>query len=59
MFAPRKTARSRSPPSAGIARDRTSGRRRHQVGGLASTGDVLICSDCLKLCEEILAEQLD
>jgi ribosomal protein S14 len=46
--------------SADNPRERCSfcGRRRHQIGGLASTGDVLICTDCLKLCHEILAEQL-
>jgi ribosomal protein S14 len=35
------------------------GKRRPHVAGLASTGDVLICNDCVRLCEEILAEQLD
>jgi ATP-dependent protease Clp ATPase subunit len=35
------------------------GKRRPQVDGLASTGDVLICNDCLKLGEEIVAERLD
>jgi len=34
------------------------GKRRHQLDGLASSGDVLICSDCVKLCDEIVAEQL-
>ena len=34
------------------------GKRRHQVAGLASTGDAEICNECLTLCEEILVERL-
>jgi hypothetical protein len=34
------------------------GRRRHQVPALASAGDVRICTGCLELCQEILAERL-
>jgi hypothetical protein len=34
------------------------GKRRHHVAGLASTGDVEICSECLTLCDEILVERL-
>ncbi len=47
--------------SADNRRERCSfcGKRRPQITGLASTGDVLICDDCLKLCAEILAEQLN
>jgi ATP-dependent protease Clp ATPase subunit len=42
------------------ARERCSfcGKRRHQVPGLATTGTTEICSECLQLCMEILAEQL-
>jgi ATP-dependent protease Clp ATPase subunit len=42
-------------------RERSSfcGKRRHQLDGLASSGDVLICNNCLKLCDEIFAERLD
>jgi hypothetical protein len=32
--------------------------RRAEVAGLASTGDVAICTERLKLCDEIVAEQL-
>ncbi len=47
--------------AADNTRERCSfcGKRRHQLDGLASSGDVLICKDCLKLCDEIFAEQLD
>ncbi len=47
--------------AADNTRERCSfcGKRRHQLDGLASSGDVMICSDCLKLCDEIFAEQLD
>jgi hypothetical protein len=34
------------------------GKRRAQVPGLVSTGDVAICSECLQLCDEIVAERL-
>jgi ClpX C4-type zinc finger protein len=34
------------------------GKRRGQVTGLASTGDAAICAECLKLCDEIVAERL-
>jgi len=46
--------------SADNSRERCSfcGKRRHEVCGLASTGEVLICGNCLRLCEEILAEEL-
>jgi len=42
----------------GRARCSFCSKRRQQVAGLASTGDVEICGACLKLCEEILAERL-
>jgi hypothetical protein len=34
------------------------GKRRAEVSGLASTGEVAICSECLKLCDEIVTERL-
>lgn len=34
------------------------GKARHEVGGLASAGETRICVDCVRLCEEILAEEL-
>ena len=42
----------------GRARCSFCGKRRHQVAGLVSTGDVDICNECVKLCEEILGERL-
>jgi hypothetical protein len=46
---------------AANTRERCSfcGKRRHQVDGIASTGAAEICSNCLKLCKEILAERLE
>jgi ClpX C4-type zinc finger len=34
------------------------GKRRHQVPSLAAAGDVRICTGCLRLCHQILAERL-
>ena len=34
------------------------GKRRHQVAGLAAAGSARICAECLKLCDEIIVEQL-
>jgi ATP-dependent protease Clp ATPase subunit len=46
--------------SAENARERCGfcGKRRREVDGLVSTGAVEICSDCVKLCDEILSERL-
>jgi len=42
------------------ARERCSfcGKRRTQVSGLAGTGAVAICSECLQICEDIVTERL-
>jgi hypothetical protein len=34
------------------------GKRRHQASGLAITGRVAICTECLSLCHEIIAEAM-
>jgi hypothetical protein len=34
------------------------GKRHAEVSALASTGDVAICEECLKLCDEIVTERL-
>jgi ATP-dependent protease Clp ATPase subunit len=34
------------------------GKRRHQVVGLAAAAQVLICTECLALCQEIITEEL-
>ncbi len=34
------------------------GKRRHQVSGVAVTARVAICTECLALCHEILADEL-
>jgi ClpX C4-type zinc finger len=57
-------ARTAAVTVVAVAADRRErcsfcGKRRAQVEGLASTGDALICSNCLKLCEEIGTERLD
>jgi len=46
------------PAENGRERCSFCGKRRGQVEGLASTGADAICSECLRLCDEILAEQL-
>jgi hypothetical protein len=35
------------------------GKRRHQVAAMASTGHAKICNECIELCDEIIAEELD
>ena len=57
---PAKTVAATVIAVAADRRERCSfcGKRRPQVEGLASTGDVLICSSCLKLCDEIVSERL-
>jgi len=35
------------------------GKRRHQVAAMASTGSKQICNECVGLCDEILAEELN
>ena len=34
------------------------GKRRHQVSGLAAAARVVICTECLALCHEIITEEL-
>jgi ATP-dependent protease Clp ATPase subunit len=34
------------------------GKHRHQVAAMASAGDARICDECLKLCDEIVSEEL-
>ncbi|MBV9095794.1 MAG: hypothetical protein JO132_18310 [Streptosporangiaceae bacterium] len=34
------------------------GKRRHQVSGLAAAAGGTICTECLVLCHEIVAEEL-
>jgi len=34
------------------------GKRRHQVPGLAAAHSARICAECLRLCHEIVTEQL-
>jgi hypothetical protein len=34
------------------------GKRRHQVSGIAAAAGCTICTECLELCNEILAEEL-
>ncbi len=34
------------------------GKRRAEVSGLVSTGEVAICTECLMFCDEIVAERL-
>jgi len=34
------------------------GKRRDRVAGLAATGQARICTECLALCHEIVAEEL-
>jgi ClpX C4-type zinc finger len=34
------------------------GKRRHQVSGLAAVARVAICTECLALCDDIIAEEL-
>lgn len=42
------------------SRERCSfcGKRRSQLSGLASTDAVAICSECLRICDDIVVEQL-
>ncbi|MBV9451184.1 MAG: hypothetical protein JO345_35395 [Streptosporangiaceae bacterium] len=35
------------------------GKRRDQVTGMAAAEEVSICTECLSLCQEIIAEELD
>ncbi len=45
-------------PAEGRERCSFCGKRGHEIAGLASTGAVHICAECLVLCAEILAERL-
>ncbi len=48
------------PVGADVATAKCSfcGKRRHQVAGLAQSARATICTECLLLCREIVAEQL-
>jgi ClpX C4-type zinc finger len=60
VIATGEVAAAIKPVGADVTRAQCSfcGKRRHQVSGMALAAEGAICSECLALCLEIIAEEL-